>query len=202
MYGTAPILCVDIPNLKHLDKYKVSDRVHGDHGWISFNKTVLTENTVTHNKPDIVVTDKRKNTITLVEIGITSKERLTQVEIEKKHKYEPLTKQMGNAKLNEATKFRIVPYVMTWDGLVTKYHNGYKTELGITDRMEAQIQRVCLQITHEIVMRELGLDPLTEQPGGPERKRRDLGIFGGTLPELPDPRQPAAAVAPAVLCAI
>ncbi|KAK1938650.1 hypothetical protein X943_003136 [Babesia divergens] len=148
-------------------EHKVEERIYCQNGDITFNKTIPTEKTVTHNKPDIVVTDKRKNTITLVEIGITSKERLTQVEIEKKHKYEPLTKQMSNEKLNEATKFRIVPYVMTWDGLVTKYHNGYKTELGITDRMEAQIQRVCLQITHEIVMRELGLDPLTEQPGGP-----------------------------------
>ncbi|KAK1932706.1 hypothetical protein X943_000441 [Babesia divergens] len=66
-----------------IDKYKVEDRVHGDHGWISFNNTVLTEKTVTHHRPDIILAEE-KNTITVVEVRVTSQENLEHVEVEKK----------------------------------------------------------------------------------------------------------------------
>ncbi|KAK1933286.1 hypothetical protein X943_003014 [Babesia divergens] len=113
-----------------IDKYKVEDRVHGDHGWISFNNTVLTEKTVTHYRPDIILAEEKKNRITVVEVGVTSQENLEQVEVEKKHKYEALKKQMEHHKWNKNTEIRLIPYVMTCDGLVTRYHRNYRQELG------------------------------------------------------------------------
>ncbi|KAI4291886.1 hypothetical protein PAPHI01_1160, partial [Pancytospora philotis] len=35
---------------------------------------------------------------------------------------------------------KIVPYVMTWDGVVTKCHRKYVSELGIPPNVEAYIQ--------------------------------------------------------------
>ena len=34
----------------------------------------------------------------------------------------------------------IIPYVITWDGVVTNYHSKYLKELGVTQNIEAYIQ--------------------------------------------------------------
>ncbi|KAK1939735.1 putative reverse transcriptase, partial [Babesia divergens] len=106
---------IGVPNLKHLDKHKVEARLFGRNGWITFNKEVKTDKAVTHNKPDIILAEEKKNRITVVEVGVTCQDNLEQVEIEKKHKYEPLTKQMEHHKWNKNTEIRLIPYVMTWD---------------------------------------------------------------------------------------
>ncbi|EQB61882.1 hypothetical protein NAPIS_ORF00547 [Vairimorpha apis BRL 01] len=51
-------------------------------------------------------------------------------------------------------KTRIIPYVLTWDGLVTKYHTKYRKALEISDRIEAYIQSVTLKKTLESVSLE------------------------------------------------
>ena len=45
-------------------------------------------------------------------------------------------------------KTKIIPYVMTWDGVVTKLHNIYSKELGITESIEAYIQTIVLKKTY------------------------------------------------------
>ncbi|KAI5169412.1 hypothetical protein PAEPH01_0687 [Pancytospora epiphaga] len=39
------------------------------------------------NRPDIFVLDKKRREITLIEVGITSQDRLVTVETERMHKY-------------------------------------------------------------------------------------------------------------------
>ncbi|KAF9763520.1 hypothetical protein NGRA_1210 [Nosema granulosis] len=50
---------------------------------------------IKHNKSDIVVLDKVKKKILIVEVGITCFDHLRSVEVEKKHKYDPLAKHYG-----------------------------------------------------------------------------------------------------------
>ncbi|GIX62787.1 reverse transcriptase homolog [Babesia caballi] len=103
-----------------------------------------------------IVADKRKNRITIVEIGITSQNNLVKTEMEKKDKYQDLGKQMKFQTFgNHHTEIVIIPWVMTWDGVVTEFHNSYRRQLGISDRMEAQLQRIVLQQSHNFVLREL-----------------------------------------------
>ncbi|GIX63935.1 reverse transcriptase domain containing protein [Babesia caballi] len=109
-------------------------------------------------RPDIIVADKRKNRITIVEIGITFQNNLVKTEMEKKDKYQDLGKQMKFQTFgNHDTEIVIIPWVMTWDGVVTEFHNSYRRQLGISDRMEAQLQRIVLQQSHNFVLRELGV---------------------------------------------
>ncbi|KAK1937398.1 hypothetical protein X943_001556 [Babesia divergens] len=68
---------------------------------------------------------------------------------------------MGNHKMNALTTIEVVPYVMTWDGLVTKRHTECRMKLGVSDRMEGQLQRICLQQTYDFVMMELSMDTTT-----------------------------------------
>ncbi|EQB59684.1 hypothetical protein NAPIS_ORF02758 [Vairimorpha apis BRL 01] len=82
-----------------------------------------------HNKPDIFVLDKKNKEIFIVEVGITNQDLLTIVENEK----------------------QIIPYVMTWDGVVTTYHKKYIKELGIQLYLETYIQLVVLKKTLESI---------------------------------------------------
>ncbi|XP_029654503.1 uncharacterized protein LOC115227957 [Octopus sinensis] len=57
---------------------------------IRVDTPILTDTQVQFNKPDIFIYDRLKNEITIIEVGITSQERLKQTEVEKLHKYDLL----------------------------------------------------------------------------------------------------------------
>ena len=45
---------------------------------------------------------------------------------------------------------KIIPYVMTWEGVVTKHHQRHSKALGLTPRIEAYIQAgMPKSISHE-----------------------------------------------------
>ena len=46
---------------------------------------------------------------------------------------------------------KIIPYVMTWEGLVTKYHKKHRNEIGISLKTEAYIQSLVLKKTFESI---------------------------------------------------
>ena len=48
-------------------------------------------------------------------------------------------------------KVKIIPYVMTWEGLVTRYHKKHKSEIGISTKTEAYIQSLVLKKTFESI---------------------------------------------------
>mgnify|MGYP001611896985 CR=1 FL=1 len=99
-------------------------------------------------RPDIIVVDKKKQAITIIEIGITSQDLLSTVEVEKTHKHDLLA---GEMQLLHKMPVKIIPYVMSWDGVVTRYHKKYVKELGIEPNVEAYIQQRVLKKTLEAV---------------------------------------------------
>ena len=70
------------------------------------------------------------------------------MESEKERKYELLGRAVGSTYRCEV---RIIPYVMTWDGVVTNHHRRHMKELGITTSTEAYIQSRVLQMTLESI---------------------------------------------------
>ena len=46
---------------------------------------------------------------------------------------------------------KIIPYVLTWEGLVTKYHKKHRSEIGINTKTEAYIQSLVLKKTLESI---------------------------------------------------
>ncbi|KAK1937610.1 hypothetical protein X943_003315 [Babesia divergens] len=162
-------------------------------GFLTVASIVHMDKAVACNKPDIVVADYSKNVITFVEVGITCQDNLGQVERDKEAKYKALTEQMGNHRMNALTTIEVVPYVMTWDGLVTKRHTECRLKLGVSDRVEGQLQRICLQQTYDFVMRGLGIEVMEELEGWVQ------GMSRRSILSLPDPGPMPMAVAPAVL---
>ena len=92
--------------------------------------------------------DKKRREITLIEVGITGQDLLKTVETEKAHKYDLLAGELG---MLHKCSVKIVPYVMTWDGIVTKHHRRHAATLGIPPNVESYIQTRVIKKTLEAV---------------------------------------------------
>ena len=75
----------------------------------------------------------------------------TKVENEKLRKYDILANEIGSI---YKAKTKIIPYVITWDGLVTKYHKKYLKELDVPSEVEAYMQGLTLRKTLELISLE------------------------------------------------
>ena len=159
---------------KHIRKHSVQQVIVTEHVEIRVDTRVRTNVQVQYNRPDIVVYDKKRSEITIIEVGITSQDRLHTVETEKKRKYDLLANELG---LIYKSSTRIIPYVMTWDGIVTRYHNRYAKLLGITSTIHAYIQSRVLRKTLECVSfdRRRGAEDIDGEPMG------DMAVEGGLL---------------------
>ena len=123
---------------------------------------VKTDVKVVHNRPDIFILDKRRKHAVLIEVGITSQDQLQTVESEKLRKYDLLA---GEIQQLYKCEVKIVPYVMTWDGVVTKCHKKYISELDVPRNVEAYIQSRVLRRTLESVSFEARRGLLEEGDG-------------------------------------
>ena len=127
---------------------------------IRVDTRIKTDVKVQHDRPDIVVLDKRRKLATLIEIGITSQDQLQTVEATKARKYDLLA-----GEISQMYTAKIIPYVMTWDGVVTKCHKKYVRELELPSNVEAYIQSRVLRRTLEAVSFEARRGLLEEGDG-------------------------------------
>ncbi|KAF7681022.1 hypothetical protein TCON_2363 [Astathelohania contejeani] len=115
---------------------------------IRVDTRIRTDILIKNNRPDIFIYDKKENEIILVEVGITSQDNLQIVETKKQRKYDLLANELG---LLYKSKTTIIPYVMTWDGVVTKYHRNNLKESNISFTIKAYIQSTVLKKTFETI---------------------------------------------------
>ncbi|TBU06044.1 hypothetical protein CWI38_2653p0010, partial [Hamiltosporidium tvaerminnensis] len=115
---------------------------------IRLDTRIKTDAKIRNNIPKIFILDKKKNKITLIEVGITSQDSLQIVETEKLRKYDLLANELG---LIYKCSVEIIPYVMTWDGIVTKYHKSHLKRLEMPMNVEAYIQSIVLKKTVETI---------------------------------------------------
>ena len=93
------------------------------------------------NRPDIVIQDKARKERILMEVGISSYDQLLIVEIEEIRKYDILAKEMD---VLHGCRARM-PYVMSWDKAVTKFHGKY------SKMIESYAQCIVLRKTFESI---------------------------------------------------
>ncbi|CDR95296.1 hypothetical protein BBBOND_0204540 [Babesia bigemina] len=91
-----------------IDAHKIESEVHGKYRWIAYDKTVKFQKTKEYNRPDIILADRRRNTITIVEIGISNQYNLVDTEF-KKHKCEDIIEDLEARQFNQQTKIRVIP---------------------------------------------------------------------------------------------
>ncbi|KAL6120480.1 hypothetical protein NUSPORA_02790 [Nucleospora cyclopteri] len=92
------------------------------------------------NKPDLFIYNKRRSKISLIEVGIANQDNLQTVETEKLRKYDLLANELS---LIYKCKVEIIPFVLTWDCVVTKYHGLYVKRLSIPPKIEALFHLKC-----------------------------------------------------------
>ncbi|KAI5148113.1 hypothetical protein ENBRE01_3047, partial [Enteropsectra breve] len=150
----------NITNNKHLRTHSVQHLYTNDEVDIRIDTRITTDINIANNKPDVFIYDKKRNLITIIEVGITSQNRLQEVEVEKKHKYDILANAL--ASIHNA-RVQIIPIVMTWDGIVTKFFDSYCKKLGIKDRIRAYMQYVVLKRTLESIVIDFRRNIKTEE---------------------------------------
>ena len=138
------LLCVKygIKTLKKLRTHSAQETMSNEFGEIRVDTKIKTDIKINNNRPDIFVYDKKRKEIILIEIGIANQDLLQTVEVEKQRKYDILANELS---LLYKCKSKIIPYVITWDGLVTKYHKKYMKELEVTNSIEPYIQNKILK---------------------------------------------------------
>ncbi|TBU11353.1 hypothetical protein CWI38_1253p0030, partial [Hamiltosporidium tvaerminnensis] len=128
--------------------HSVQEILDNEYAEIRVDTRIKTDVKIRNNRPDIFILDKKKKKITLIEVGITSQDSLQIVETEKLRKYDLLANELG---LIYRCSVEIIPYVMTWDGIVTKYHKAHLKRLEIPMYVEAYIQSIVLKKTVETI---------------------------------------------------
>ena len=124
----------EIKKFRKLRSHSIQEVLANDNVEIRVDTRIKTDVKIQHNRPDLFVYGKKKKEITLIEVGITNLDLLTQVENEKTRKYDLVANELS---LMYKCKVSIIPYVMTWEGLVTKYHKRHMKEIGIETKTEA-----------------------------------------------------------------
>ncbi|TBU11584.1 hypothetical protein CWI38_1129p0030, partial [Hamiltosporidium tvaerminnensis] len=124
---------------KRIRSHSVQEILDNEYAEIRVDTRIKTDVKIRNNRPDIFILDKKKNKITLIEVGITSQDSLQIVETENLRKYDLLANELG---LIYRCSVEIIPYVMTWDGIVTKYHKSHLKRLEIPMNVEAYIQSI------------------------------------------------------------
>ncbi|TBU13440.1 hypothetical protein CWI38_0430p0010 [Hamiltosporidium tvaerminnensis] len=138
---------------KRIRSHSVQEILDNEYAEIRVDTRIKTDVKIRNNRPDIFILDKKKNKITLIEVGITSQDSLQIVETEKLRKYDLLANELG---LIYKCSVEIIPYVMTWDE--------------IPMNVEAYIQSIVLKKTvHTISFdrrRALDIEPNAEESWG------------------------------------
>ena len=75
-------------------------------------REVETDLLISANKPDMVIYDHKKQTIEIIEVGITSINNLISTDYEKYKKYDKLANALA---IKYKYKVKIISYAITWD---------------------------------------------------------------------------------------
>lgn len=145
---------------KRIKNYKVENTIYNDRVRIKSDTTIITENRIENNKPDLMIHDLKTNKITLVEVGVTNKRIVSTTEVTKSRKYELLASEL---KLMYKADVTVVPIVITWDGLVTNFFKSHARRLDLSDKIIAYIQTEVLKRTAESIMIDYRSRDLTRE---------------------------------------
>lgn len=128
--------------------HSVQEAMDNSRAEIRVDTRIKTDVRLAHNRPDIFVYDKAARLITLIEVGITSQQNLVTVETEKARKYDLLADELACL---YKCRVRIIPFVMTWEGVVTNKHCRFARELGVSPHVAAYVQTRVLKRTLETI---------------------------------------------------
>ncbi len=119
-----------------------------------WDRTVLTDQTVVNNRPDIIVVDKLMKKATLVEVSVPNNNNLREKNAEKIAKYRELEGQIRRQW--QMREVRTVPVIISSTGVVPKNLIANLKEIGLNEQDYKIIQKAVLLATARTVRKFLG----------------------------------------------
>ena len=104
-------------------------------------------------RPDIVVVDKQRREVKIIDVAIPGDVRVCEKELEKIDKYKPLKDEI--ARLWEMQRVTIIPIVVRTLGAITNQFGKFMQEIGIYIRIE-HVQKIALLGTARLLRLVLG----------------------------------------------
>ncbi|XP_044760829.1 uncharacterized protein LOC123318276 [Coccinella septempunctata] len=121
---------------------------------IYWDKTILTNRTVQHNRPDITLVDRRKKKTYLIDVAVPSAHNLQQKYEEKLLKYEILAQDVRQIWGMQSVD--IVPLIISGVGIIPKTLKSNLSKLSIPENTYVQMQKAVILQTAAIVRSVIG----------------------------------------------
>ncbi|CAK1579591.1 unnamed protein product [Parnassius mnemosyne] len=136
-------------------KYNPSPVLENDSAQLYWDRSVLTDRTVEHNRPDIILVEKEEKRTWLLDIGIPNSHNVQKYITEKMVKYQRLAEEIRQ--LRRQQQVHIVPLILSTTGIVPKSLTENLAKLGISVRVRNKIQKAVILDTTAIVRRHLSI---------------------------------------------
>jgi hypothetical protein len=149
-------------------KYKLIDKYTGYYKYVPqtvldnkdyklyYDRAVITDQTIHHNRPDIIFTDKKKKETYLIDIAVPACHNLEKTWETKMTKYLELSHEVK--KMWKQTNVTIIPLVISATGTIPrKLHNSIK-KLNLPSHTYVEMQKAAIINTCSIVRKFLNTD--------------------------------------------
>lgn len=143
-----------------------------------WDRSVLTDQQVMHNRPDLILIDKFSRQTTLIDVAIPNNNNLQKIHNEKIAKYRDLEAQIRRQWKME--KVQTVPIIISTTGAIPKSLLENIKLLGLSEHLYKPMQKAVLLATARSVRKFLGDNPrfhITQGPENLERAPAELNPF-------------------------
>lgn len=131
----------EIPYYRYLPSVVLESGTHK----LYWDRSVLTDRTIVHNRPDIILMDKVKKETFLIDVGIPNSHNIQSYYAEKEEKYQRLGQEIQQIWRQETVT--VIPLIISTTGVIPKTLITNLKKLGSTDKIAALQKAVILSTT-------------------------------------------------------
>ena len=136
-------------------KYEPPPVLENEDYIIYYDRTILTQHTNSHNRPDLTIIDKKSKVCSLIDVAIPASNNIQKSYAEKKRKYADIAVEI---KRNwNLSKVEIFPIIISTEGLVHRELRSNLKLLGLNQNIVDQMQKAVIIDTCHLVRKVLGV---------------------------------------------
>lgn len=132
-------------------KYSPDSVLENSEVKVYWDMSIITDRTVTHNRPDIVLTNKKEKKVIFIEISIPLDDNLSTKYTEKHQKYQQLAREVEQ--IWQMRHVEVMPIIVSANGLVHKKSIAHLEKLGLNTYSIQIMQKAAILGTVSIVRR-------------------------------------------------
>lgn len=141
----------EVPYWQYQPKSVLDNRTHQ----LYWDRSVLTDRPIPHNRPDIILVERANGTTWLLDIGVPNTHNIKGYFEEKLKKYEQLAEEIRQ--VWQQREVYVVPLILSSTGVIPKSLLEGLTKLGLPSTLHNKMQKAVVLRTTAIVRRHLNL---------------------------------------------